>query len=85
MDKIVLPPRIAGGDFAGWLRDGMAARRMSTRMLGLRTGIHYSTICRLTVGSQQPNLPTALALLRVLGEGSDDAQSASAESSLSHS
>ena len=70
MDSIALPPRIVGWDFAGWLRDTMRARGLSTRMLQLRTGIDNSTIYRLTLGQRQPNLATAIALLRVLGEGS---------------
>jgi transcriptional regulator with XRE-family HTH domain len=72
MDNIALPPRIVGGDFAGWLRDAMRSRGLSTRMLQLRTGIDHSTIYRLTLGQRQPSLATALALLRVLGEGSEE-------------
>ena len=72
MDSIALPPRIVGGDFAGWLRDAMRARGLSTRMLQLRTGLDHSSIYRLTLGQRQPSLATALALLRVLGDVSDE-------------
>ena len=55
------------GDFAGWLRDSMAARGLSTRGLAARSGIDHSTIYRLAKGSREPLLNTAVALLRVLG------------------
>jgi transcriptional regulator with XRE-family HTH domain len=61
----VVPSRVLGGDFAGWLRDAMDARRMSARMVGLRTGINHSTITRLLYGHREPTLTTLLALLRL--------------------
>jgi hypothetical protein len=66
MDSIGIPPRILGGDFAGWLSDAMQARRMSARMVGLRSGIDHSTVTRLVKGERQPTLATAVALLRLL-------------------
>jgi DNA-binding XRE family transcriptional regulator len=62
-----IPPRIMDGDFAGWLRDSMAERGMTTRGLAMRTGINHSTISRLMRGDRDPSLATAIALLRVLG------------------
>jgi transcriptional regulator with XRE-family HTH domain len=72
MDKqpsssISIPPRILDEDFAGWLRDAMAARGLTTRGLAMRTGIDHSTISRLMQGDRDPKLATAVALLRVLG------------------
>jgi transcriptional regulator with XRE-family HTH domain len=65
--QIPMPARILEGDFAGWLRDAMAARGLSTRGLASRCGIDHSTIYRLAKGSRQPPLATALALIKVLG------------------
>jgi transcriptional regulator with XRE-family HTH domain len=67
LHTIAIPPRILAGDFAGWLRDAMAARGLSTRGLAERCGVDYSTISRLAKGSREPSLATALALLKVLG------------------
>jgi transcriptional regulator with XRE-family HTH domain len=67
MNTIPIPARILAGDFAGWLREAMAARRISTRGLAARSGINHSTICRLTHGEREPSLSTAVALLKVLG------------------
>jgi plasmid maintenance system antidote protein VapI len=67
MTTIPIPARILAGDFAGWLRDAMAARRLSTRGLAARSGIDHSTICRLTHGEREPSLSTAVAILKVLG------------------
>ena len=67
MNTIPIPARILAGDFAGWLREAMAARRISTRGLAARSGIDHSTICRLTHGEREPSLSTAVALLKVLG------------------
>jgi transcriptional regulator with XRE-family HTH domain len=67
MTTIPIPARILAGDFAGWLREAMADRRMSTRGLAARSGIDHSTICRLTHGEREPSLSTAVALLKVLG------------------
>jgi transcriptional regulator with XRE-family HTH domain len=67
MSTIPIPARILAGDFAGWLREAMATRRMSTRGLAARSGIDHSTICRLTHGEREPSLSTAVALLKVLG------------------
>ncbi len=66
MDSLGIPSRVLEGDFAGWLREAMAARRLSTRMLAIRAGIDHSTIYRLATGDRQPSLATAVALLRVL-------------------
>ena len=67
MDNVSIPPRILEGDLAGWLREAMAERRMSARMVGLRTGINHSTITRLLYGDRQASLTTTIALLRLLG------------------
>jgi ribosome-binding protein aMBF1 (putative translation factor) len=66
LDSFMVPSRILEGDFAGWLRDAMAARGLSTRMLAIRAGINHTTIHRLAAGERQPTLATAVALLRVL-------------------
>jgi len=66
MDSIAIPPRVLAGDFGGWLRDAMRARRISTRMLAVRTGLDHTTIYRLTTENRQPTLTTAVALLRIL-------------------
>jgi ribosome-binding protein aMBF1 (putative translation factor) len=67
VNSISIPSRVVVGDFAGWLRDSMAARGLSTRGLAARSGIDHSTIYRLAKGSREPSLNTAVALLRVLG------------------
>jgi transcriptional regulator with XRE-family HTH domain len=67
MDQLVLPGRVTDGDFAGWLRDTMAERRISQRDLSLRTGISNSTISRLATNERAPTLKTAVAIFRVLG------------------
>jgi DNA-binding XRE family transcriptional regulator len=61
-----VPPRVLSGDFAGWLRDEMASRRMTTRMLAVRAGVDHTTVSRLAVGERQPSLATAVAIIRVL-------------------
>ena len=66
MDGIAIPPRVLAGDFGGWLRDAMRARRISTRMLAVRTGLDHTTIYRLTTENRQPTLTTAVALFRIL-------------------
>jgi transcriptional regulator with XRE-family HTH domain len=66
MNPISIPSQILAGDFAGWLRDSMAARRLTTRGLSARCGIDHSTIYRLANGSREPSLATAIALLKVL-------------------
>ena len=73
---LVLPSRISEGDFGGWLRDAMADRRMSQRVLAMRSGVDHSTISRL-LGPvpRMPSLSTAIAIVKVfsvpnLGEGS---------------
>lgn len=65
MDSYRIPPRIMNGDFAGWLRDAMAARRLSARVVGMRTGINHSTITRLLQGGRDPSLTTLVTLLRL--------------------
>ena len=66
MPGLVIPPRVADGDFGGWLRDMMAARRISQRVLAMRSGISHSTISRLLRGDRSPSLTTAIAILQVL-------------------
>jgi transcriptional regulator with XRE-family HTH domain len=68
LDNVQIPDRVVAGDFPGWLRDAMAARRMSARMVGLRTGINHSTITRLLYGYRQPNLATFIALLQLFDD-----------------
>ena len=65
LDSIQIPARVLAGDFTGWLRDAMAARRMSARMVGLRTGINHSTVTRLLYGYRQPTLTTFIALVQL--------------------
>lgn len=67
MDQLVLPARVTGGDFSGWLRDTMAQRGMSQRVLAMRTGISNSTISRLAANERTPTLTTAVAIVQVLG------------------
>jgi transcriptional regulator with XRE-family HTH domain len=62
-----VPYRVLAGDFNGWLREAMAERRMTQRMLAIRAGINHSTISRLLVDGRSPSLRTALAILNVLG------------------
>ena len=62
-----MPNRVLAGDFNGWLRDAMAERRITQRMLAMRTGLNHSTISRLLLDGRSPSLPTALAILNVLG------------------
>jgi transcriptional regulator with XRE-family HTH domain len=66
LEPISIPARVLAGDFAGWLRDAMSARGLSTRGLAARSGVDHSTICRLAQGNREPTLATAVALLRVL-------------------
>ncbi len=66
MTDLRIPPQVAAGDFAGWLRGAMATRRISLRMLAIRAGIDHSTISRLANGTREPLLSTALALVQVL-------------------
>ena len=72
MDSIRIPQRIVDGDFAGWLRDAMNARRMSARMVGLRTGMNHSTVTRLLYGYRQPTLTNTILLLRLFGDDTRD-------------
>jgi hypothetical protein len=67
LDNIPIPHRIVHGDFTGWLVDAMNSRRMSARMVGLRTGVNHSTVTRLVNGDRQPTLATAMALFRLFG------------------
>jgi hypothetical protein len=64
--SVVIPERVVAGDFAGWLRDSMAERRMSYRLLALQAGLDHTTIHRLAHGERIPSLTTALALIEVL-------------------
>lgn len=72
VDSIRIPQRIIDGDFPGWLRDAMNARHMSARMVGLQAGINPLSVKQLLYGGRQPTLITTIALLRLLGGGSDD-------------
>jgi transcriptional regulator with XRE-family HTH domain len=65
--SLAIPDRMADGDFAGWLRDAMAERGMTQRVLAQLSGVDHSTISRLLWTTRQPTLGTAVALLRVLG------------------
>jgi hypothetical protein len=65
-DDVSIPERVLAGDFAGWLRDSMAERGMSYRMIALQSGVNHATVYRLASGSRLPTLATALALIRVL-------------------
>jgi plasmid maintenance system antidote protein VapI len=67
VNEVRLPDRVLNGDFAGWLRDSMHARRISTRMLAMRVGVHHTTISRLLHDKRDPQLSTVIALVRVLG------------------
>ncbi len=66
MNTIRIPPQIANDDFAGWLKNAMAERRISLRMLAIRADVDHSTISRLASGTRAPLLSTALSLIRVL-------------------
>lgn len=89
LDSLTLPPRVLSGDFAGWLRDQMAARRMTPRMLAVRAGLDHTTIYRLAVRQRQPSLASAVAIIRALAsdrargpflvESGDEAEEAVAE------
>ena len=65
MNRIEIPARVIDGDFAGWLRDALKARRMSARMVALRTGMNHTTVTRLLYGYREPTLTTALTLFRL--------------------
>ena len=60
-----IPPRILAGDFAGWLRDAMAERGMSYRMVAMQAGVDHTSVYRLTTGDRLPSLATAIAIIRV--------------------
>lgn len=79
LDSFVVPSRVWEGDFAGWLRDSMAARRVSARMLAMRAGVDHTTISRLASGRREPTLRTAVALFRVLTSEPIQFQIASSE------
>lgn len=64
---IVVPLAWLEGRFADWLRERMAERGVTQRMLAMRSGMNHSTISRLLDDDRQPTLATAVALLRVLG------------------
>jgi transcriptional regulator with XRE-family HTH domain len=64
--SLSFPPQVLRGDFAGWLEQAMARRRMSQRMLALRSGLNHATISRLLTSTRDPSLSTALALIRTL-------------------
>jgi transcriptional regulator with XRE-family HTH domain len=56
-----------GRAFGDWLIEELRARRMSQRQLAARSGVHHSTICRLTRGDRVPSLATATKLAQVFG------------------
>jgi transcriptional regulator with XRE-family HTH domain len=58
--------QVVAGDFAGWLGEAMASRRMSQRMLAMQAGVNHATISRLLKGNREPSLSTALALISAL-------------------
>jgi DNA-binding XRE family transcriptional regulator len=62
-----LPSEWLEGRFADWLAERMAERQLTQRMVALRAGVDHATVSRLLRERRQPSLPTALALLRVLG------------------
>ncbi|MGI8657223.1 MAG: helix-turn-helix domain-containing protein [Candidatus Limnocylindria bacterium] len=66
INEVRVPRRIIDGDFAGWLTDSMKARRMSGRMVAMRSGIDHSTISRLRRSQRDPQLSTAIALIALL-------------------
>jgi hypothetical protein len=49
-----------------WLRSRMAARNMTQRMLGMRSGVEHSTISRILRDERQPSHETVAALYAVL-------------------
>ena len=77
VDEFAWPSRVIEGDFSGWLRDTMAERGISQRVLAMRTGISHSTISRLMSSNRVPSLATAVAIVQVLnaaparGDGQD--------------
>jgi hypothetical protein len=72
VNELGLPARVLDGDFAGWLQDAMHARRISTRVLAMRVGVHHTTISRLLHDNRDPQLSTVIALVRVLGTDAPD-------------
>jgi transcriptional regulator with XRE-family HTH domain len=61
-------------EFARWLRERLAARRMSQRQLAQRSGVDHTTVSRLARGGRHPSHQTALRLRAVLeGPGLDPA------------
>ena len=66
MEGLLLPAQVAEGDFGGWVREAMARRGISQRVLAMRTGVSHSTISRLVTRNRTPSLPTAVAIIRVL-------------------
>jgi len=77
VDYVVLPKRIADGDFSGWLREAMAERRVTQRALAMRSGVNHSTISRIVTGDRIPSLRTAIAIFTVLGTPAINAQTTS--------
>jgi transcriptional regulator with XRE-family HTH domain len=74
VEGLLLPVQVAEGDFGGWVRDAMARRGISQRVLAMRTGVSHSTISRLVTGDRTPSLSTALAIIRVLAGPPDGTQ-----------
>ncbi len=70
--EVRVPRRIIDGDFAGWLTDAMKARRMSGRMVAMRSGVDHSTISRLRRSRREPQLSTAIALIALLETATSD-------------
>lgn len=65
--------RLGGPYFKEWLRVQLRSRRMSQRQLASRSGVSHATISRLLGEGRDPNLGTAMKLVRVLLELQDDA------------
>jgi transcriptional regulator with XRE-family HTH domain len=67
--------REAPPPFVAWLSGRLKEKRMSQRLLALRSGVNHSTISRLLKGDRMPSLSTVTKLTRALGasEGEADA------------
>ena len=59
--------------FKSWLRAQLAEKKMTQRLLAMRSGVDHSTISRLLSGDRMPSLRTATRLARGLREINDDA------------
>jgi transcriptional regulator with XRE-family HTH domain len=57
-----------GPAFNDWLRGELRTRRISQRVLALRSGVNHSTISRIVRLDRVPSMGTATKLARALGE-----------------